>query len=65
MTAAAFLPAPHRPPHDPLWTSLGGDKGWKGAPGAGIEITPDGCELRLAAAPAARRLSNPAAVSAG
>jgi len=29
MTAAAYLPAPPRPPHDPLWLSLNPRTGWR------------------------------------
>ncbi|SMF03060.1 phage tail protein domain-containing protein [Tistlia consotensis] len=29
MTAAAYLPPPPRPPHDPLWQSLGPRTGWR------------------------------------
>lgn len=29
MTAAAYLPPPSRPPHDPLWQSLGPRSGWR------------------------------------
>jgi len=66
MTAATFLPAPQRPPHDPLWMSLGGCKSWSpAAAGASVEITPDGCELRLVPAPGAARLLSEASGSLG
>lgn len=61
MTAAAYLPLPARPPHDPLWMELGGSAGWPAALHADqVVLEPPGCALVLAPAPgAARLLSEP------
>jgi phage tail-like protein len=57
MTAAAFLPQPARPPHDPLWMVLGGTARWTGGVAAkDVEIEAGGCALRLAPAPGSARL---------
>ncbi|MEX2631480.1 MAG: phage tail protein [Tistlia sp.] len=65
MTAAAYLPPPPRPPHDPLWLSLGPRTGWRLAPGPmatlpDIEIEPASGALVLPALPGtARSLAEP------
>lgn len=57
MTAAAFLPPPARPPHDPLWMTLGGAQGWTaGIAPKGVEVEPGECALALAPAPGTDRL---------
>jgi len=57
MTAAAFLPMPARPPHDPLWMVLGGVGAWSaGIATKDVEVETGGCALRLAAAPGSVRL---------
>lgn len=57
MTAAAFLPQPARPPHDPLWMTLGGTAGWSaGVTAKDVEIEVGGCALQLALAPGSARL---------
>ncbi len=66
MTAAAFLPPPARPPHDPLRMVLGGPGGWPaGATADQVEIEPGGCALRLVAAPGAARRLDEASGSLG
>jgi phage tail-like protein len=56
MTAAAFLPAPLRPPHDPLWMTLGGASGWnEGLDPKDVEVESGGCALRLAPAAGTQR----------
>lgn len=57
MTAAAFLTAPARPPHDPLALQQGGVAGWMPAVHAGnAVIDPVDCALTLAPAPGSQRL---------
>ncbi|HWJ39441.1 MAG TPA: hypothetical protein VNR86_11850 [Sphingomicrobium sp.] len=57
MTAAAFLPPPARPPHDPLWMKLGGTAAWtSGIAPKDVEVETGGCALRLSPAPGTERL---------
>lgn len=57
MSAAAFLPPPMRPPHDPLWMRLGGSSCWPDAVASSdVEVEPGGCALRLSPHPGAERL---------
>ena len=57
MTAAAFLPLPARPPHDPLWMVLGGAAAWpQGIHPDDVDVETGGCALRLAPAAGTRRL---------
>lgn len=66
MTAAAFLPPPLRPPHDPLWRRWGGCDGWPAPLAAhGVEVEPASCALVLAAMPGAARLLSEANGSLG
>jgi phage tail-like protein len=57
MNAAAFLPMPARPPHDPLWMTLGGIQGWTtGIAPQDVEVEAGECALALAPAPGSVRL---------
>ncbi len=53
-SAAALMPPPARPPHDPLALRLGGDNGWPSAL-MGSDADSDGCALMLPAAPGTAR----------
>uniref|UniRef100_UPI0035CA0B24 phage tail protein n=1 Tax=uncultured Sphingomonas sp. TaxID=158754 RepID=UPI0035CA0B24 len=63
-SAAALLPPPARPPHDPLSLRLGGDGGWPAAL-IGSDTDSDGCALILPSAPGAARLLSEASGSLG
>ena len=63
-SAAALLPPPARPPHDPLAMRLGGDGGWPAAL-MGSDADSDGCALMLPAAPGAARTLSEASGSLG
>jgi phage tail-like protein len=54
-SAAALLPPPPRPPHDPLWQGLDGCLGWRLLPGGGLVENPGTGALELAPLPGVAR----------
>ncbi|MGK7865367.1 phage tail protein [Falsiroseomonas sp. E2-1-a4] len=59
-SAAALLPPPPRPPHDPLWQSLDGGLGWRLMSGGGLVEHPGSGALEMAALPGmARSMGEP------